>query len=72
MRAVLDSRGPFRDELLGCQRVGSGQVQCSIKSTYTGSGPTYYGATYYARDTAAYARIGGASSPHAPPSTGGT
>ncbi|WP_135227877.1 hypothetical protein [Deinococcus fonticola] len=47
--------GPFRDELLGCQRVGSGQVQCSIKSTYTGSGPTYYGATYYARDTAAYA-----------------
>lgn len=46
--------GPFRDEFLGCQRVGT-QVQCQIKSTYTGSGATYYGATYYAFDTAAYA-----------------
>lgn len=47
--------GPFRDEMLGCQRVGTGQVQCSMKSTYIGSGSTYYGATYFARDTAAYA-----------------
>ncbi|RJF69453.1 hypothetical protein D3875_20915 [Deinococcus cavernae] len=39
LRAVLDSRGAVRDELLGCQRVGSGQVQCSIKSTYTGKRP---------------------------------
>lgn len=47
--------GPFRDEMLGCQRVSTGQVQCSMKSSYIGSGATYFGATYYARDTAAYA-----------------
>lgn len=47
--------GPFRDEFGGCFRVSTGQVQCLLKSTYTGSGPTYYGATYYATDAAAYA-----------------
>lgn len=47
--------GPFRDDFLGCTRLSTGQVQCTMKSTYTGSGSTYYGATYYARDTAAYA-----------------
>ena len=48
-------QGPFRDEMLGCQRISNGQVQCSMKSTYTGSYATYFGASYYARDTAAYA-----------------
>ena len=47
--------GPFRDEMLGCQRISTGQVQCSMKSSYIGRGATYFGATYYARDTAAYA-----------------
>lgn len=47
--------GPFRDEFLGCTRSSSGQVQCAMRSSYTGSASTYYGATYYAVDTAAYA-----------------
>lgn len=48
-------QGPFRDDFLGCVRVASGQVQCSMKSTYMGSGATYFGASYYAVDSAAYA-----------------
>lgn len=47
--------GPFQDEFLGCVRSSTGQVQCSMKSSYIGSGPTYYGATYFATDSAAYA-----------------
>ncbi len=47
--------GPFQDEFLGCARLGSGQVQCAMKSSYIGSGATYFGATYYALDSAAYA-----------------
>ena len=47
--------GPFKDEFLGCTRTGGGQVQCVMKSSYIGSGNTYFGATYYAADSAAYA-----------------
>ncbi|GAA5501364.1 hypothetical protein Dxin01_01096 [Deinococcus xinjiangensis] len=47
--------GPFRDEFVGCSRISTGQVQCSMKSTYIGSGATYFGATYFAADSAAYA-----------------
>ncbi|WP_291426212.1 hypothetical protein [Deinococcus sp.] len=47
--------GPFKDEFMGCSRISTGQVQCAMKSSYIGNGPTYIGATYFATDSAAYA-----------------
>lgn len=47
--------GPFRNEFIGCSRNATAQVECSIRSAYIGNSATYYGATYFAADSAAYA-----------------
>lgn len=43
--------GPFRDEFLGCARLSSGAVECSVKSQYTGNTSSFPGAEYFAQDT---------------------